>query len=202
MIKRLFSRNPQKFSSRRFNKVIKNAIKFLERSPLHSLNFQKFSGSGVYALYYLGNFYSELVEEPSQICINPIYIGKAVPTGWRTARVKHDNESTNLYKRLREHITNIDYVNNLNLEDFSCRYVTVDPDLIAPLEAEMIRRYQPLWNSVIDGFGNHNVGKTRFDQAKSEWDILHPGRPWVENMRGKSPTFEQVVEKIQTTLRK
>ena len=73
----------------------------------------------------------------------------------------------------------------------------IESDLIVPVEAEMIRRYTPLWNSVVDGFGNHDPGSGRYNQAKSEWDVLHPGRSWAERLTGESPRLEEVLRKIQ-----
>ena len=77
----------------------------------------------------------------------------------------------------------------------------IESDLVVPAEAELIRRYGPLWNSVIDGFGNHDPGSGRYNQAKSEWDVLHPGRPWADRLMGKSPHLEEIVEKVQQLLR-
>lgn len=201
-LKRIFKKkDKQRFSTNRFKKIINNAIKFLEESPAHSLSFPKFQGTGVYALYYEGDFplYVELNAETPSICTNPIYVGKAVPSGWRTARIRSD-KSTNLHKRLKEHVNSIVQAKNLKINDFTCKFILLESDLISPVEAELIRRYQPLWNSVVDGFGNHNVGKTRYDQAKSEWDILHSGRVWAENMRGESLSYDQLVDKIKKTL--
>ncbi len=70
-------------------------------------------------------------------------------------------------------------------------------DLIVPVEAELIRTFKPLWNSAIDGFGNHHVGGHRFDQVVSDWDTLHPGRPWAEKLKGGSPTVDAILEKIK-----
>jgi len=60
----------------------------------------------------------------------------------------------------------------------------------------MIRKYNPLWNSHIDGFGNHDPGKGRYEQAKSEWDVLHPGRVWADRLKGIPPDRNKVKEKI------
>lgn len=75
--------------------------------------------------------------------------------------------------------------------------VGTESDLIVPVEAELIRKYRPVWNMIIDGFGNHNPGAGRYDQAKSEWDILHPGRDWANRLKGKSPLLENIVIKIK-----
>ena len=67
----------------------------------------------------------------------------------------------------------------LRLEDFRCRYLVAD-DIWVPLaEALLIGHYRPVWNVLIDGFGNHDPGKGRGDQARSSWDMLHPGRAWA-----------------------
>ena len=47
----------------------------------------------------------------------------------------------------------------------------------------MIANYRPLWNHVVSGFGNHDPGSTRYDQARPLWDELHPGRPWAARMQ-------------------
>ncbi|GAA3304930.1 hypothetical protein GCM10020295_57340 [Streptomyces cinereospinus] len=53
----------------------------------------------------------------------------------------------------------------------------------------MIRHYRPVWNTVVDGFGNHNPGVGRFDkQARPAWDDLHPGRWWSHPKRMKKPS--------------
>jgi len=73
----------------------------------------------------------------------------------------------------------------------------IESDLIGPVEAELIRRYKPLWNTVVDGFGNHDPGKGRYNQAKSEWDVLHPGRPWAERLTGSAPSIETVIQNVK-----
>jgi hypothetical protein len=76
----------------------------------------------------------------------------------------------------------------------------IESDLVVPVEAELIRRFKPLWNTVLDGFGNHDPGSGRYNQAKSSWDILHSGRPWVERLTGESQNIEAVVARIQQFL--
>lgn len=91
-------------------------------------------------------------------------------------------------------------IENLNLVDFRCRFVIlrdVETDLVVPVEAALIRKYKPLWNSGIDGFGNHDPGAGRYNQARSEWDVLHPGRPWAEKLTGESRSIGDVVAKVK-----
>jgi hypothetical protein len=94
----------------------------------------------------------------------------------------------------------IDHAKNLNLADIVCRFIILNDemsDLIVTVESTLIRRYTPLWNAIIDGFGNHDPGKGRRDQAISEWDVLHPGRPWIKRMTGPRPDLEEVLAKIE-----
>ena len=116
-----------------------------------------------------------------------------------TARSRQ-TEAPALYLRLREHVRSIRQANNLEIEDFLCRFMIlgdIESDLVVPVEAELIRRYSPLWNSVIDGFGNHDPGRGRYNQAKSEWDVLHPGRSWADRLTGDAPSVEEVVRKVE-----
>ena len=76
----------------------------------------------------------------------------------------------------------------------------VEADLVVPVEAELIRGYKPLWNSVVDGFGNHDPGAGRYNQARSEWDVLHPGRFWAKRLTGKSPRLKDVTTKVRQFL--
>lgn len=193
------------FHSPEFQNVVDDAIRFFDTTPMHELPPPgPFVGSGVYSLYYLGGYglYAEIGSLNRDTCVHPIYVGKAVPPGWRTARTK-DTETPDLYRRLGEHARSIHHANNLDVADFRCRFMILsgtEGDLLVPVEAELIRRYRPLWNIVVDGFGNHDPGAGRYNQAPSEWDTLHPGRPWVERLSGKPPDIEEVIHKVQQFL--
>lgn len=192
------------FRSPEFRSVVVEAIRFFEATPTQTLPPPgRFPGCGVYALYYLGDYplYSEVARANRDDQALPIYVGKAVPPGWRSARVS-STEMKSLYARLREHARSIQQVENLKIEDFRCRFMILqdaESDLIIPVEATLIRRHQPLWNSVVDGFGNHDPGKGRYNQARSEWDVLHPGRPWADRLTGVSPKLEEIVAEIEST---
>ncbi len=193
------------FRSPKFRSVVEEAIRFFEGTPVHQLPPPgRFTGCGVYALYYVGDYklYARIARLNQNACVLPVYIGKAVPPGWRTARVT-STERKSLYGRLREHTRNIQQAKNLEIGDFRCRFVIlqeVESDLIVPIEAALIRKHRPLWNSVVDGFGNHDPGRGRYNQARSEWDVLHHGRPWADRLRGESPSLEEVVAKIRASL--
>lgn len=146
-------------------------------------DIQPFRGCGIYALYYAGSHpaYGALaavsVNDPKRC---PIYVGKAVPKGARKGGGLVDgSRSTALHARLLEHAESIEQASDLRPEDFLCRYLVVD-DIWIPLgESLLIARFAPVWNSVIDGFGNHDPGKGRYGGLRPRWDVLHPGRPWA-----------------------
>ncbi len=193
------------FHSPQFRSVVDDAIQFFYETPVHRLPPPgRFVGDGVYGLYYVGGYelYAQIASLNRGAYIQPIYIGKAVPPGWRTARVR-ESETPDLYNRLREHAGSIQQGANLHVGDFRCRFMIlrgIESDLVVPVEAELIRRHKPLWNTVVDGFGNHDPGAGRYNQARSEWDVLHPGRPWAERLTGESPRLDDIVAKIRQFL--
>lgn len=193
------------FRSPEFRSVVEEAIQLFENTPVHQLPPpSRFAGCGVYALYYLGNYglYARISQINQKACALPVYVGKAVPPGWRAARVT-STERKSLYGRLREHTRSIQQANNLEAVDFHCRFMVlkeVESDLIVPVEAALIRKHHPLWNSIIDGFGNHDPGKGRYNQARSEWDVLHPGRSWADRLMGEPPSLEEVIGKAEASL--
>jgi hypothetical protein len=172
------------FISASFSKIIREAIDFQSKTPLITLPPSSFIGAGIYAIYYQPdkNGFDVYAGLSTNI---PIYVGKAVNPGWRTNRSLNTNNTQSLYSRLKEHAISLQKAYNLLLEHFTCQFTIIkDTDLIVPVEAEMIRNYSPLWNTTIDGFGNHDPGKGRINQAKSAWDILHPGREWADKCKG------------------
>lgn len=191
------------FRSPQFESVVNEAINFFQRTPIHVLPPSgTFRGVGVYALYYKGRFelYSEVAGANQTQCTVPIYVGKAVPQGWRTARSARVENSSELQGRLQEHARSITQGKKLSCRDFSCRFMilqNMEMDLIGSIEAQLIRRFHPIWNVLIDGFGNHDPGAGRRAQSKSEWDVLHPGRPWARRLVGESPDIAHIVAKLK-----
>jgi hypothetical protein len=193
------------FRSPKFRSVVDEAVEFFAQTPLQTLPpLSRFIGGGVYALYYVGEYdlYLKLSEVNRKDCMYPIYMGKAVPPGGRTGRAK-SSTTPDLYQRLREHMRNLEQAENVQVDEFRCRFVIlndVESDLIVPVEANLIRQYKPLWNMVVDGFGNHDPGSGRYNQAKSDWDVLHPGRPWAERLTGVPPALDEIMAKVQSHL--
>ncbi len=189
------------FRSAQFQRVVDEAIRFFTHTPVHELPpTDRFSGSGIYALYYAGDFelYAALADLNRDSSAQPIYVGKTVPAGWRTGKTAQSEGST-LFNRLKQHARNIAQASNLQVVQFRCRFMIlrgIESDLIGAVEAELIRRFAPIWNTVVDGFGNHDPGAGRYNQAKSEWDVLHPGRPWADRLTGTAPSLERIVEEV------
>lgn len=143
-------------------------------------------GAGIYAIYYAGNFepYRPLAAANNKgIFKQPIYVGKAVPKGARKGGLSFDaSKGRALRDRLRQHASSIAEVSNLELSDFFFRSIVVD-DIWIPLgENVLIEEFQPVWNLVIDGFGNKDPGNRRATQLRSLWDTLHPGRFFAEKL--------------------
>ena len=147
----------------------------------------RFIGVGIYALYYTGDFpsYRRIAEQnASDAWEKPIYVGKAVPAGARRGGYGlGESPGEVLYRRLREHAASIQQATNLSLGDFTCRYLVVDDIWIPLAESLLISMFIPLWNYYLDGFGNHDPGTGRYNQQRSPWDEIHPGRPWAARLR-------------------
>ena len=144
-----------------------------ERIPLESV--AGVQGPGIYALYYEG---SMAEYRPIADGARPIYAGKAVPKGSRTGG-ELDVEHPVLRERIRQHARSIGQVDNLSLDDFSCRVLAIVPVWIVFAEQALIKQYKPVWNSCLEGFGKHDQGRRRSETERSWWDTLHPGRPWT-----------------------
>jgi hypothetical protein len=153
-------------------------------------------GAGVYVIYYTGDFrpYRPIAEQFG----HPIYVGKAVPKGARKGGLAFDASSGRaLRDRLNQHAASIDQAQNLRLEDFQYRCLVVE-DIWIPLgENMMIEEFKPIWNLVIDGFGNKDPGRRRATQLRSQWDVLHPGRAFADKLAAGSMTPEALIEKLE-----
>ena len=153
---------------------------------------EQFSGAGVYALYYTGPlpFYSPI---SSPTLHTPIYVGKAVPTGARKGTPGKTPEThTALYRRLHDHAKSIEQAENLDLTEFRTRHLVVMPVWITLAERFLIDHFRPIWNTVVEGFGNHDPGGGRRNMRRPRWDIVHPGRPWANGLRA-TETVKEIV---------
>ncbi|HPT50395.1 MAG TPA: Eco29kI family restriction endonuclease [Accumulibacter sp.] len=165
----------------------------------------EFKGAGIYAIYYSGDFapYREIARRNKDGKAGaPIYVGKAVPAGARKGGVATlGNGGKPLFNRLCEHAESIRAVANLCIEEFSCRFLVAD-DIWIPLgESLLIARYSPVWNSLMDGFGDHDPGSGRYNGMRPRWDVLHPGRGWAVKCKDRQECAEDIARDVETYLR-
>lgn len=165
---------------------------------------ERFSGAGIYVIYYNGPFaaYKVLSARNAQGRLEvPIYVGKAIPKG---ARKGGTGQTTGLgralHDRLRQHAESVRSVANLDIADFHCRYLVVD-DIWIPLgESLLIAKFAPIWNNIVDGFGNHAPGKGRHEGKRPLWDVLHPGRAWALKCAARDETPAQIEAQVRNFL--
>ena len=182
---------------------VASALLSQEAVPLGSVH--DFTGAGIYAIYYIGEFpaYERMSERNRNETFSmPIYVGKAIPPGSRSGNYGLSTDPGSvLVKRLREHAKSIEASSNLSIDDFYCRHLVVD-DIWTPLgESLLIAMFTPPWNKVVVGFGNHNPGSGRYNQARSRWDVLHPGRSWALKCQPSAETSVQVENEVKEYLR-
>jgi len=150
--------------------------------------------------YYTGDFpaYRRIAAQNAHdVWAKPIYVGKAVPAGARRGGYGlGESPGEVLYRRLREHAVSIQQATNLSLSDFTCRYLVVDDIWIPLAESLLISMFIPLWNYYLDGFGNHDPGAGRYNQQRSAWDEIHPGRPWAARLRPNPRSQTDILQRI------
>lgn len=73
--------------------------------------------------------------------------------------------------------------------------------MISTIEAALIKLNRPLWNTALDGFGNHDPGSGRYEQAKSDWDVIHAGRLWAEKCKGHSKDASVILAHVERHLK-
>lgn len=203
-----FDRSKHVYKNDAFSELVKDAVRFFNGTPVHTLPPpERFLGTGVYAIYYIGDnaIYQRYAELNRLSYDYPIYVGKAVPKGWRQSRNSDStaNQSNELFNRLREHSRSITAGSDIKIDHFMCRFVIFEDegsDMISTIEASLIKLNKPLWNSALDGFGNHDPGSGRYEQAKSDWDVIHTGRIWAERLNGKAKEKRVIMSNIKNHL--
>lgn len=200
-----FEREKHLYRRDDFEEICKDAMRFFSGTPAVELPPPvPFRGAGIYALYYIGKtgLYQRFGLEINRLeYAVPIYVGKAEPSGWRQSRgLSVEAEGNRLYQRLVQHSRTISSAKNLKVSDFVCRLMIFEgpiKGMIASVEAALIAMHRPLWNSIVDGFGNHNPGAGRAMGRVSQWDALHPGREWVRNIEGEKPDAKAVSRRVR-----
>jgi len=184
-------------AKRNLGKSVVDAL--LESPALKLADVGNFPGAGVYAIYYCGSFscYKPLSDLNQVGAEYPIYVGKAIPKGGRKGTSTDASlDSTALSKRLQEHRASIEGVKSLDIQDFSYRFLVVDDIWISLGETLIIQRFLPLWNQVVDGFGNHDPGAGRYGGMRPSWDELHPGRSWAAKCKAPKFTKKQIIDSV------
>jgi hypothetical protein len=117
-----------------------------ERLPLDGL--RQFYGSGVYAIYYEGDFPAY---RPIRGTDTPIYVGKVDPAD-RYANTPVRQEQR-LWRRLsNEHARAVQSAEIFDVADFTCRYLAVVSAWHTTAETHLMNAFNPVWNEkVCDG---------------------------------------------------
>lgn len=135
-------------------------------------------GPGAYLLRYCGahSLYTQLGNRP-------IYVGSA----------------RGLEERRRRHVTTLGMVDSLDADDFDVVLLpTLRRGTALVIEEVLIEALDPVWNR-FTGFGSRDPGRTRLGKA-SDWDHLHPGRPWVRSLdRDPAQLARLVAEHVDRT---
>ncbi len=169
-----------------------------DREPLAEIG--KFYGSGVYAIYYRGDFepYGPLKNSET-----PIYVGQAAPAlaNAHTAR----DQGPRLAARLNEHRKNIAKAQTtLRLEDFEARFLVVQSGWETAAEDFLIHLFRPVWNSetnILYGLGKHGDDATTRANKRSPWDTLHPGRVWAAKSIEDARTPDVIIGDLEAHFR-
>ncbi|OEZ99471.1 Eco29kI restriction endonuclease [Janthinobacterium sp. HH107] len=187
------------FDAEKIERLLAPAFDFFMSSPAYPLSdLPRMPGCGVYGIFLVD---AEGTHYTGWDTSRPIYVGKAVPPGSRQGRGEMDGNVHKLIMRLQEHRRSLENASNLGSSRFECRFMIMNgyaTDLIGAMESYIIRHIQPLWNSHIDGFGNHAPGSGRYAQAPSEWDTIHAGRSFASKLTGAAPSIDSVLGKINS----
>ncbi len=178
-----FKREDHVYSNPAFAEFLKDAVRAFNGSPVAPLPPPPFTGSGVYALYCTATKgpYAKFGKEINRLEYKvPIYVGKAVPPGWRQSRQFSDDTDTSssLYSRLCEHARSIEQGKGLTISDFACRFQPIllgEMELATRIVQFLISRYKPLWNTVVRGFSNCVFSSHTNRKGFCTWEVLHNG---------------------------
>lgn len=196
---------PQPFNPLDKKNLGESVAEAMIEGPIHRLPPERFVGAGIYAIYYVGDFepYRELSDRNREGRFErPIYVGKAVPPGARKGGFGLGEEPGEvLSNRLKQHYQSVRAAENLNENDFFCRYLVVEDIWIPLAESLLIEKFQPVWNRILDGFGNHAPGGGREEQKRSSWDEVHRGRAWAEHLNPCASSKDDLLNAVRDFLR-
>ena len=155
-----------------FRKILDDAIRFFSGTPVHALPPPiKFAGSGVYAIYCIATegLYQKYGNEVNKYSYQvPIYVGKAVPQGWRPMQnaslcFLSINEQLDFWKSLVKKTV------GLFADDFMVRFCSsnyVGLELCSQLYKSLNILFSPLWNELFPSCSTPS-------DFVSEWKRFH-----------------------------
>lgn len=188
-------------------RLVALALLAQDRVPLDRI--ARTYGSGVYAIYYIGDHPAYRLISQSE---TPIYVGKANPKqpDARTSREQGPQLFVRLYdhrrmiKTVSAYAVEHDLPNALRIEDFECRRLVCATNAQLVAENHLINIFKPIWNnetSICWGISKHGDAAETRSNKRSPWDVMHPGRKWAMNeiLEDKLST-ETIVERIDAHL--
>ena len=186
-----FKREDHVYSNPAFAEFLKDAVRSFNGSPVAPMPPPSFIGSGVYALYCTAvkGPYAKFGKEINRLEYKvPIYVGKAVPPGWRQSRQLDGSadKSTPLYSRLCQHSHSIEQGKGLSLSDFACRvlpFSASEQTLATKIVDFMVTLYKPLWNTIVRGFSRPHFTDYAGQTIHSNWEVMHNGKLQATNER-------------------
>ncbi len=64
----------------------------------------------------------------------------------------------------------------------------------------MIAKFAPIWNTLLEGFGNHDPGSGRYNGKIPKWDVMHPGRAWAVKCKPRPETPAMLEAEVENAL--
>ena len=173
------------------------SLALVAQSRLPMSNISRFYGSGVYAIYYNGNFVSY---QPISQSETPIYVGQAAPSISNARTPSEQGEK--LSSRLIEHFKNISKATtSLSISDFEYRALVVQSGWETAAEDYLIHLFHPIWNSetqLVFGLGKHGDAAITRLNKRSPWDTIHPGRIWASDAKLQdAKTFVRIEQELE-----
>jgi len=178
------------------------SLALVAQSRLPLANVDRFYGSGVYAIYYNGDF---SLYQPLSKSETPIYVGQAAPSLSNARNPSEQGEK--LSSRLIEHAKNIrKATTNLTIDDFEYRALVVQSGWETAAEDYLIHLFRPIWNNetqLVFGLGKHGDSATTRANKRSPWDTMHPGRAWAQSTTVQdAKNVERITSELDTHFKK
>lgn len=154
-----------------FAELCKDAVRAFNGTPICELPPPRFSGSGVYAIYCTAKtgLYERYGNKVNRMGYNvPIYVGKAVPQGWRQSRTAGIDKLP-MDEQIKFWLDLIKSSIGIRKADFQMRahcWNVADGGLTHGIHQLMQNTYRPLWNKVFRGC-------TTTKSVVSRWARLH-----------------------------